>query len=403
MKHRILSFLSAAALTAAAVPFTAVNADSEKTMSFTYEVQGENAVIVGINGYEKNLVIPQTIDGLTVTAIADNTLMGAEDIESLVIPDSVVSIGERSFSACPELTDVTIGTGLNTLGDYSFSACPKLKSITVAAKNSSFSSVNGCLAKDKGSSLLVYAGDNNAVIPESVKTIGKAAFLGKTALLSVDIPDSVTALGDFAFSGCTSLKSLDIPDSVKNIGKSCFMSCSNLKKVRLSEQLKSINTNTFNACSALTYITIPASTQTIGDNAFFGCTELYGLYIPETVTQIGDQAIGFHYSIRTGAVENITNFSLHGEKGSAAEKYAGSSGIELRPFILGDVDDDGSVDGSDAAIALREYSLIASELDGELNAFGVMAADCDNSGDVDGSDASIILKMYAEAGMSAEK
>ena len=87
-------------------------------------------------------------DATTVTGVKD------KGIKSVVIPDSVTSIGAGAFSRCP-LTSVTIGNG--------------------------------------------------------VTSIGKNAFYGCSSLTSVTIPDSVTSIGESAFRGCKNLSSLTIP------------------------------------------------------------------------------------------------------------------------------------------------------------------------------------------------
>ena len=60
-------------------------------------------------------------------------------------------------------------------------------------------------------------------IPNSVTSIGDAAFSGCTSLTSVTIPDSVTSIGDVAFYHCHSLTNITIPASVTNIGDYAFL------------------------------------------------------------------------------------------------------------------------------------------------------------------------------------
>ena len=343
---KLLSLLPAAALLASSMPVQSVSAETDSSIEFIYEINDGSAVITGYTGSDAVLIIPDTIEDYPVEAIAGSVFMGLDELTAAVIPDSVKTIGERSFSACPNLCTVSIGSGMETVGEYVFSACPMLTSISVSDENPTFLSVEGCLCNAEGRRLLTYAGPNDAVIPAGVTSISKAAFLGKTDLTSAAVPYGVTFIGDYA-------------------------------------------------CSSLKYITITERVSSIGSHAFFGCSELSGLYIPETVTSISETAIGQHYSIRNGAVENIAGFVVHGEEGTAVESYAESEGITFRKFICGDINDDGAIDGSDATMALREYASVGSGYGTTLNAYGQLAADYDLTGGIDGSDATLILKEYA--------
>ena len=67
----------------------------------------------------------------------------------------------------------------------------------------------------KDNTLLKYNEENGvteAVIPDSVTSIGDWAFYGCSSLSSITIPDSVTEIGFGAFYGCNSLSSVTIPD-----------------------------------------------------------------------------------------------------------------------------------------------------------------------------------------------
>jgi hypothetical protein len=69
------------------------------------------------------------------------------------------------------------------------------------------------------------------IIPNSVTSIGAAAFTYCTSLTSITIPNSVTSIEDYAFRGCSSLTSVTIGNSVTSIGYSAFGGCSSLSSV----------------------------------------------------------------------------------------------------------------------------------------------------------------------------
>ena len=68
-------------------------------------------------------------------------------------------------------------------------------------------------------------------IPNSVITIGEAAFNFCNNLTQVSIPNSVTTIGNSAFRACSSLTQVTIPSSVTSIGSFAFSYCSGLKEI----------------------------------------------------------------------------------------------------------------------------------------------------------------------------
>lgn len=88
----------------------------------------------------------------------------------------------------------------------------------IAAVSSEFEIKDGVLVKYNGT-------DSRVVIPESVSSIGKEAFVSNTSIVSVVIPESVTSIGDAAFEHCTSLKEVKLPKSLKTLGIRSFADC----------------------------------------------------------------------------------------------------------------------------------------------------------------------------------
>ena len=113
------------------------------------------------------------------------------------------------------------------------------------------------------------------VIPANATTIGNSAFEQCASLISIDIPANVETIGTAVFKRCSSLTSIEIPASVETIKASAFKGCSSLATVTFENgsQLKTIeggypSSGTFADCTALTSIEIPASVETIEAAAF---------------------------------------------------------------------------------------------------------------------------------------
>ena len=76
-----------------------------------------------------DIVIPASINGIPVTAIAENAFMDCSGMKSITIPDSVTSIGDRAFYDCTSLESVIIGNSVETIDSHAFYDCTRLESV----------------------------------------------------------------------------------------------------------------------------------------------------------------------------------------------------------------------------------------------------------------------------------
>jgi LysM repeat protein len=147
------------------------------------------------------------------------------------------------------------------------------KSPTVKAEerdtSSDFVIENGVLKKYTGSEKVV-------IIPDGVKEIGGGEFLANNGLnynsniTKVVIPDSVTTIGIAAFYMSSSLAEIIIPEGVNIIGPSAFGSCSSLAEIIIPKSVATIDNSAFMFCENLSKLNIPECVTNIGGNAFLG-------------------------------------------------------------------------------------------------------------------------------------
>ena len=183
------------------VQFTIVLPKEIQKPTYEYAILPDETIeIIGYNGSESKVVIPDKIDGKKVTGIGDYAFESCTNLTSITIPNSVTSIGVYAFEDCASLKSITIPDSVPLVGPGAFSNCTNLTSVTIQ---------NG------------------------VMYIGNEAFANCTSLTGITIPDSVTWIGRYSFEGCTSLTSITIPKSVTSIGEEAFgyyydndMSCS---------------------------------------------------------------------------------------------------------------------------------------------------------------------------------
>ncbi len=230
---------------------------------------------------------------------------------SYSIPETVTSIGSSVFSGCIFLESVSIPNSVVTIKPSKYNS---IKNISVAPDNLYYTSVDGVLFDKNQNTIVRYPVEKSGSsysIPNSVNSIGESAFERCSSLESISIPNTVTSIGNNAFEYCTSLASVDIPESVTSIGHSAFFGCSTLKAITIPNSITSLEANVFRFCTALESVTIPNSVTSIGYYAFLNCTSLESITIPESVTSIISNAFDFCTSLRLFKIlsNEILNFS----------------------------------------------------------------------------------------------
>ena len=253
----------------------------EETDSYSIKAKDKNNI-------PEKIVLPAEHDGKKVTHIASYGFFEYPSLASITIPDSIISIGDRSFEDCSGLTSITIPDSVTSIGDSAFYHCDSLANITIpdsvtSIGDSAFYHCDNLQFKEYENGL--YLGNENnpyvilvraksidisfCTINERIKFIHSSAFAVCTSLTSFTIPNSVTSIGTSTFNGCTSLSSITIPDSVTSIGWCAFAGCSSLTSVTIPDSVTSIKSFAFSDCSSLTSVTIGKKVTSIADDAFF--------------------------------------------------------------------------------------------------------------------------------------
>jgi hypothetical protein len=229
------------------------------------------------------LLMEVDLSGATLTgnALPTSAFQGKTILTSVILPASLVYIGDNAFSSCTNLSGtVPLPSSLTSIGTSAFWNC---------------SSLTGDL-----------------IIPNNVNSIGNYAFSGCTGLNgNLTLPNNITTIPIGAFAGCNGLKSiLTIPQSVTSIESSAFYNCNKLTQLILGKNTASIGDEAFYSCTGLTKISVPrTSPPVIYANTFFSVnTTTCTLEIPS-----GSRA-AYHaanyWSLFTLVVEKSDTYSI---------------------------------------------------------------------------------------------
>ena len=104
-------------------------------MALLYEiVESSNQKQISITGYEgtiRRLVIPEEINGLTVTEIGTGAFRGRSDLTEVHLPESIRALKGFAFYGCTNLTSIHLYDGVEDYYDGVIRQCSSLSEITV--------------------------------------------------------------------------------------------------------------------------------------------------------------------------------------------------------------------------------------------------------------------------------
>lgn len=273
-------------------------------------------------------VVPETIDGKQVTALAENCFDGCTALESVTLPEGITEIGSYAFQGCTMLETVEIPAAVTKIGDFVFEGCHALTAITVEDGNESYVDADGVLYSKDQTLLIRYPAAKESTgysIPQQCRSIAPWGFTDCVNLRKVDA-SSVTVMGADCFMGCWSLQTVTLSDDMEELIGAAFARCEALKEFEIPAKVTSIGDRCFYGCAALEHIKLPAGLESVGEMAFYGCTGIDAMTVPARVHSIGDRGIGYSISSE-GKDVLIPGFSLNVPLGSYAASYAKDNGI----------------------------------------------------------------------------
>jgi len=168
----------------------------------------------------------------SITSIGTYAFFNNKKLTSVTIPESVTTIEECAFDACKGISSVIVPNPLASIGSYAFRSIDTLYfagSVTGSPWGAKLwvrgTVIDGdfVYSDEQKENLVFYRGNDSVVIiSDQVKVIDEYAFYNKTKLSNVIFPDSLTSIKDYAFYDCVLLSSVSVPNDVNAIGTYAF-------------------------------------------------------------------------------------------------------------------------------------------------------------------------------------
>ena len=219
--------------------------------------------------------------------IGDYVFSSCRAIESIVLPDNLVSIGNYAFHSCTAITEIDLPQSLNSIGERAFSYCEALRAVTFADSTRIDYWGESCFSDATNLTEVIF-GDNCYI-----ESIPKRTFAYLTSLKTVTFGEGtvVKSIGEYAFNKCSSLENFVLPTSVESIEKWAFYECKSLSEITFGKELHTIGEYAFTDCSSLKAVNFAenGALEVIGRNAFSD-TGIVSLVIPEGITVIQSSA-----------------------------------------------------------------------------------------------------------------
>ena len=203
--------------------------------------------------------------------IGDNAFDNLYLTGPLVLPEGLDSIGKESFQH-NYITEVTIPESVRSIGQAAFYDNQTLQSATL---NNKMETIVRSLFNNCKKLAVVHGGKN-------VKNIFYRAFYGCDSLRSIKDVVPVT-IDREAFYKCQKLENFNF-SRIKSIGYESFYQCYSLKEVDLTT-LTSID-RSFAGCMGLKKVTLGNDITTIKSDAFYNCHALEEVVLGSSINSL---------------------------------------------------------------------------------------------------------------------
>lgn len=227
----------------------------------------EGTVLTDYQGQGQQVTIPEG-----VTEIADEAFVYFKEIKEVIIPDSVIKIGNSAFYPSVvnhewcSMDTLQLGDGVRTIGVSAFANNERMRQITFGS---------------------------------ALEKIGNGAFERNETIKQVLLSHTkLQRIGDRAFSYCESLEELTLPETLQHVGENAFEGCEQLKPFELPGQLQYVGREAFGEV-AFDVVTLPKTMKRVERSAFTGARELI---VYDTIEPDAVEAEQWEFDVLNGTV-----------------------------------------------------------------------------------------------------
>ena len=223
----------------------------------------------------------------SVTKIPSYMFDGCTSLTSVTAMSEIESIGDGAFRNCSSLTGIDFPGTLTSIGSSAFQGCtslvsvPNLSKVTKMGWGAFYECKNLQASVDLSSlqnipdNAFCYTPVKIVGLCDSLKSIGEWAFIQSN--VAVQLPRTLETIGNYAFYYGTLPEQLSIPDSVTSVGTAAFSGVGGVKDVTIGRGLTEIPSGMFEG-STVKKITIENSMDDIKGSEnlpFFGVDIVY--------------------------------------------------------------------------------------------------------------------------------
>ena len=256
----------------------------------------------------------------SVTKIPSYMFDGCTSLTSVTALSEIESIGDGAFQNCSSLTGIDFPGTLKSIGSSAFQGCASLMSVPDLSKvtkmgSAAFRECGNLQASVDLSSLQAIPGYAFCYTPvkivglcDSLKSIGDWAFIWSN--VAVQLPETLEKIGNYTFFGGTLPEQLSIPDSVTSVGTAAFSRADGVKDVTIGRGLTKIPSDMFNG-STVQKITIENSMDDITGSENLPSS---GVELVYTRVSIGDDIGDTVSDGSTETLQELVNAAPDGEE-----------------------------------------------------------------------------------------